>query len=517
MKVRATAAAFAAAFASHGALAQTIDRVRTTDAQLTCAQLHAETVDMDKAATAAKEAEKSASQTATAGTVGNAAAEVAQQTGMFGQIGGLAGALFGKAATQTAAGVATQSGQQAAAQAQERARQAGARKEHVATLFLAKGCKADDLAYEPPSTEQSAAAVRTAMAAASPAPKASVDPAALQKLLAPAPSISAMPELDPDAHFKGQMGGTFGKNVVEVLPNSRRVAVTGFRVVFITENTVSAQVRASYLPGRDTSGARSTLNVKLSGVDAATLQAITDKVYADFLAQLRFAGREVVGQDELQEFFGGMQASGQAGKPYEKSGNGQSALVFAPAGMPLWFSHVDGAWSDKGPFDQGNHRRVAEYSAKLKAIAVSPLIVVNFAAMSSSGNQSGLTARRAETGAALNLHVAGFSSTYVRSDETRGGLVMGGDEGNIQMAAPIASSLEFGSMKELAATDNAGTKGIFDQLGRSMGMANAGGAARSRSDNVAETTPPAYAAAAFDALGRATGTFAKWFAKYPAK
>ena len=83
------------------------------------------------------------------------------------------------------------------------------------------------------------------------------------------------------------------------------------------------------------------------------------------------------------------------------------------------------------------------------------------------------------------------------------------------MSAPIASSLPFGTMKTMAQEDNSATKGVFDALGRAAGMANAGGAARSSTRAVAETTPDAYSAAARDALMRMNATMGAWFKKYP--
>ena len=520
IRAAALSSIIAAAFAAGTVQAQQpapIERVKITDGQLSCAQLHGEVGDMDKAVAAAQAAIDSGNTTSMAGTAGNVAAEVAGRTGLFGQIGGIAGSLFGQTAAQTAAGVARQSGQQTVAQSQDRIKQATARKEHMSALFVARGCNPSDLNYNPPATEQTAAAVQAAMAAAAPAAPKAVDPAELKKLLSPMASVTALPGLDPDAHFKGQMGGTFGKKVVEVMPNSKRVAIAGFRIAFITENTVTAQVRASYFLGRDTSGASSTLHLVLNGVDYGTMQSITDKAYADFVAQLKFAGREIVPQEELKEFFSGLELSGGPGKPYTATSNGQSATVVAPTGMPLWFNNWDGQWGDKGPFAQTNIRRVSEFSARHKAIFIAPLIVVNFASMSSSGNQSGLTSRSAETGATLNMHVAAFGSTWTRADESRGGLTMSGDEGALSMAAPIASKIEFGTMKEVDASDNSAVKGIFDALGKAGGMLNAGGANRSKTENVADTSGPAYAAAAVDAIGTATGTFAKWFQKYPAK
>ena len=518
-----TRLAFVVSFAciSWSAVAQQaapIERIKITDNQLNCAQIYGETGEMDKVIAAAQAAGESGSNTAMAGSVANVAAEVAGRTGLFGQIGGMAGALFGKAAAQTAAGVAQQSGQMTTQQSAERVKQALARKEYLTSVFVGRGCKVSDLNYNPPATEPQANAASAVMQASlvSGQPK-SADPVAIQKLFAPIAAVTNLPELDPDQHFKGKMGGTFGADVVQVMPNSKRVAVAGFRVIFITENTVTATVRGSYMPGRDTSGASSTLHLVLNGVDYGTMQSITDKAYADFLGQLRFAGREVVPQDELKEFLSGVEVSSTPGKPYTTSVNNQTGLGFSPASLPLWFSNADAQWGDKSPFQQGNLRRLAEHAVKLKAIVIAPLIVVNFARMGSSGNRSGFTTNAAETSASLAMHVTAFNTHYMRSDESRGGLVMKGDEGGIQMAAPIISNLEFGSLKEVAATDNSAIKGTFDILGRSMGMANAGGANRSKSENVAETNGAAYGAAAVDALGRATGTFAKWFQKYPAR
>ncbi|HXC39724.1 MAG TPA: hypothetical protein VN667_12345 [Burkholderiales bacterium] len=527
------AGAAAQIFAAPCAQAQgaPIERTKLTDAELSCAQIYAESGQMDKVAADARAAQEKGNNTATAGTVGNVAAEVAGRTGLFGQLGGVAGSLFGKLAAQTAANTVQQSGQSDAQLAAERARQAGARKEYLAALFTNKGCKASDLAYNPPTQP---AMVQAALQATAPAAGGAggaaggavggitaggttAAPAATTAALLQKPAVSALPDADPDAFFKGKTGGTFGKDITEVLPGNRRVAVAGFRVAFITRNTAHAQVRASYLPGRDTSGASSTLVLNLSGVDTAAMQALTDRAYADFLAQLRLAGREVLSPDELKEFLAGVEVTPSSpAKPYVKEANNQTAMVFAPAGMPLWFHNWDGHWADKSPFEQKNIRAVAEYSKKLNAIVIAPLIVVNFARMQSSGNQSGLVASSAETGATLRMAVVAFTSHVVRSDESRDGLVMKGDEGSVALQnAAFASELPFGEMREISSDDNKEIKGAFDALGKAMGMANAGGAARSKKEAVAETSNPQYVAAASDALVRATGTFARLFQKYP--
>lgn len=306
--------------------------------------------------------------------------------------------------------------------------------------------------------------------------------ASAQASAAPADAapVAAAGELDPDAYFKGKMGGTFGKDIIEVMPASKRIAVAAFRVAFITDNSVSAKVRASYLPGRDRSGASSSLYVALKGVDARTMQAITDQAYADLLAQLAASGREVVPMDQMKEFFAVVNATpSQPSAPYVKELNGQTASFFAPTGMPLVFAHFDGGWGDRGAFDLNNYRRLEEFSAKANAAVIAPLVVVNFARMSSSGNRSGLVAREAETGAEPGMSVAHLQSFYTRSAEFRNGMQMGGDQGNFSLALPVASPLSFGTLHQTAKEDNAGVKGVFDLLGKAAGLANAGGSARS--------------------------------------
>ena len=142
---------------SGAALAQqsaAIERVKLGDNELKCAQLHGETLAMDKAMQDAKAAEAQGNTTSTAGMAGAVAAQVAQRTGLFAQMGGLLGHVAGPVAAQTAATATQQSGQQAVQLAQERGRQALARKEHVTAMFISRGCKTSDLSYNPPPGQE---------------------------------------------------------------------------------------------------------------------------------------------------------------------------------------------------------------------------------------------------------------------------------------------------------------------------------------------------------------------------
>ena len=92
--------------------AQNIERIKLTDNELGCRQIHDELGVMDKAVTEAKQAQASADTTTTAGQVGGVAAEVASRTGLFGQVGGLWGHVAGTVASKAAADVTTQTGKQ---------------------------------------------------------------------------------------------------------------------------------------------------------------------------------------------------------------------------------------------------------------------------------------------------------------------------------------------------------------------------------------------------------------------
>lgn len=459
-----------------------IDRVKLSDNELSCAQLQAETTAMDQIAAEANAAESQGNATATAGAAGNVASEVAARTGLFGTLGGLSGQLFGQIAAKTASGVAQQSGQATAQQAAERARQAAARKEHVSTLFLGKGCKASDLAYNPPAAPAAPAVPAPASPAAEPAPMAAV----------------SLPELDPAEWFDGKMGGTFGEKTVAAFGRSNRVAIAGFRVVFVTHNEASAITRGSYLPGRDTGTAKAKIEVDLQGVDDATLQAIADAAYQRFVAQLRAAGRDVIGAEQMQNSYAEFKL---AAAPQEVNLGALRGRAFTPTGVPLWWQ-VGDAWGDAG-LSQANMRAFNELSKSANAIAIAPGIVIDFAHMQSSGNRSSLGSRGAEVGASLAMSVSSFTTRVVRAEETRyGGIVFKGDDGALNLTRRLDTDAQFADLQKLEENDK----------GTVLSLLGALGANSRQSVHRAKTTNAAYANVANAVLTQATGTFAKLFA-----
>lgn len=315
------------------------------------------------------------------------------------------------------------------------------------------------------------------------------------------PSIT-LPDLNPSEWFDGKMGGTFGAKTVTAFAKSNRVAVAGFRVVFVTHNEARAFVRASYMPGRDTGSARAKMEVDLKGVDEATMQAITERAYTLFLDQLKAAGREVVSVEQMQPSFAAFKTTTPV--PQEVTTGLLKGKAFTPKGLPLWWQ-VGDAWGDAG-LGQKNMRAFNELSKAANApVTIAPLIVVDFAHMESSGNRSGLMARRAEVGASLAMSVPTFYTRVVRAEQTRyGGLVFKGDDGALSLTKALDTDIEFA---ELTLVDT--KTGTI--------LAWTGGDSKSKKWlKVAETTNDAYTTAASAVLSQATGAFAKLFAANPA-
>jgi hypothetical protein len=140
-----------------GAQAQTIERVKMSDNDLSCQQVYDEIRQMEavvarvSAPSATAAADPAAGNSAVGAQVAGAVAQQALATGGFGGFGGFGGMLSGLV---QAAG-AQQAQQQAAAQqsgalqAQQNAvlmQQAQGRKEHLTTVFLGKGCKMSEIA-----------------------------------------------------------------------------------------------------------------------------------------------------------------------------------------------------------------------------------------------------------------------------------------------------------------------------------------------------------------------------------
>ena len=423
-------AAIGIVLVSTSAMAQqpaSIDRIRMTDNELSCTQIHGEIGQMDKLVADAKAVEGKERTSATAAGAAGTAAEIAGRTGLFGAFGGITGALFGQEATQTAAGAVQQTSNQSAQQAAERARQAQARKEYLASLFLAKECKTSDL--DAPGKTLSGAELQQLAASSAPAPaaadalpvKAPDDQQGAAALVAQAgsaarPSSIAASELQAD-------------RVPELAGRASKVAIAGYRVGFVIKNSAAAYAGAGFSNiGQSTGNIRTItqsqnkrIDVALDNVSLALMQAITDRLYADFIERMKAGGREVVPFEQVAQreaFRRIATAETKAGAAYTVSPTGDQRhfIVMAPTGMPLWFVHGD-PLGNLSPFQIDNWKAISTVSHELQATAVTAQVIVDFARMESSGRSN--WSSRASVGADPQLSIAAHHTVLTAFHATR--------------------------------------------------------------------------------------------------
>lgn len=247
-----------------------IDRVKITDNDMTCPQIAEEHSSMDKVVAEAQASQSSGQTKATAGAAAGVAADVASRTGIFGAIGGLGGHLFGSVASKAAAQTVEQQGGMDAVQAAERQKQALARKDHLAQLFLNKRCATGDAGTA---------------AASTPAP---ATPQSAQPAPAPSPAtplaIPAGSQLALDVAVV---------NPEDLLDFNKTVLVPTVYLVLLTDGRVSASKQAGMFQ-QGSGSARASANYRVSGLDKAYAQRLAQAAYDDFVTRMRQAGYKVL-------------------------------------------------------------------------------------------------------------------------------------------------------------------------------------------------------------------------------
>jgi len=439
-----------------------IERVKLTDGDLSCRQMHTELGAMDIVIDEAKKQQSSADTTKTAGQVGGVAAEVANRSGLFGQIGGLFGQIAGSVAAKAAASTTEQSGRQDAARAADREKQALARKDHLASLFVARGCKASDPDAAPTNP---AATVASLTAATAQAAEAAVPPAELVSRLgsATAPLASSL-DLD--------------RNATAITANTR-VFVPTFRVAFTVKTQASAYGGGGLANIGNTTGSFRTITqaqnkrveMALAGADMALLQALTDQIHADFIARLRASGKEVIAPDAISKTQGYEKLKRVAAAPYTTSpsmqGDPRDYIVLAPKGLPLFFMHIDSYIGNTGAFDQDNTKAVAELAARLDAVAYIPTLLIDIAELESSGRSNFRSG--AEADVIPKLGVGGRSELrFMNGKDVK--IFFTGDMGHLLVKKPLFADGEFGTV---ATVENFDTANLANALTRATGLQGA--------------------------------------------
>ena len=454
-----------------------IDRVKITDNELSCAQIHGEIGQMEKIQAESSTAEDKSKTSATAASAAGTAAEIAGRTGLFGAFGGVTGALFGQVTTQTAAGAVQQTSAQSAAQAAERAKQAQARKEHLTSIFLAKDCKASDLnAPGKPLTGAEMQKIAASAPAAADANDGATPPPAdnaAAKTLVEQSAAAAKSGLPGDVALAAGAGSNF-KSLMGQKP---KVAIAGYRVAFVVRNSASAYAGAGLANVGQSTGYNRTITqaqnrrieVGLQNVNMPLMQAIADRLYADFIEQIRSQGREIVPFEEVAQsphFKKINRAQPNDGSTYNvsPSGDARHFVVVAPTNVPLYFFQAE-PLGDQGLFSQDNMKALMAYSFESKVIAVTAQVVIDFAAVSSSGRST--YGSHAEVGAQPLISLAPNHTTIwaVHSNNT----IMG-EMGALRLEKPVTVEGNYATEKAVENFDTAGLANALTRISGTQGV-----------------------------------------------
>jgi hypothetical protein len=228
--------------------------------------------------------------------------------------------------------------------------------------------------------------------------------------------------------------------------NETRVVVPAFRVGFVQ----AKGSKASASGGLGSSGTASTsANTTLHGVDDAVYQAITDAAYADFIADLKANGYEVLDKNTYEGLpvYQSMAASPSPQK-VDSSAFGE-VLFYAPKGMKVTFiPGEEGGFSGFKGFDSNSTiKAFPQIGKELKASVIAASYIVDYVNTESSG---GFFASRAsvEIGQGLSLRPGSGVTFY--------GLEASGCVGycphvvsTVKLGQAVYSQEKFGELKDM--------------------------------------------------------------------
>lgn len=156
--------------------------------------------------------------------------------------------------------------------------------------------------------------------------------------------------------------------------------------VFIGSYRFGVVVRGGAFASTVGGTATAQTTVQLAGVSVEMLQAIAAEAETDLREKLTAAGRQVGDFAELSANvdFAAAKATPQ---PFGKSPAADARLVVqvTPPGQPLLLTHSDSPLTDKSPFDLGVAKALSRASADLKAVILTPQVIIDFAQVGGSG------------------------------------------------------------------------------------------------------------------------------------
>lgn len=313
------------------------------------------------------------------------------------------------------------------------------------------------------------------------------------------------------------------------IAGAQGVFVPGFRVQYAIAGEAQARSAGS-TSSSTTRGAAGSLfttltsssaqnvkmRVRLEGVSNADLQAITEKLYLDFMQQLKDSGINVLDSKTMKasEGFRKLQATPTPYNQDTQQGRSKVEMrMFTPRDLPLWFTNGEG---DKSPFDLNNVKAVGQISYEQNAIAVVPQITVSFIKMESTGNSVWFP-----TNARVQMEQAAFvpyMQTYLFSLYQDNPVMGDGRRAHVQEIFTVPGAIgEVVDVTSQATRDDDNLKntvsGTLNLLGK-LGGVNTSGNSYSTKEMAIRTTPEAFGKIALDAGTTVTKLYASVVTAY---
>lgn len=254
-------------------------------------------------------------------------------------------------------------------------------------------------------------------------------------------------DFDPNASHAGDGDALFWVNQPNGAKGVTKVIIPFFQVQFIQDAQANATASG---------GVHSKTSVTLEGATPAQMQAITDEVYAAFVADLKAAGLEVVTPEQAKTYpaFNEIMAAARPSGQTVKGTNSIRSLFFAPTGMNYYFlptmlPDLAGGGSMTAMSNVQIVRKEAELMTQSGAAVAGFRAVVDFASLSASKRR--LFATKARTAAEFGLVIRPLGTqVFLITPEAKATMIDPSSRMRLELQAP----LEIDSDAILSAEDN---------------------------------------------------------------
>lgn len=252
-------------------------------------------------------------------------------------------------------------------------------------------------------------------------------------------------------------------NETKAFSGKNQVVIGGFKVAFL-EGKKAGKKAGGGLTGSGIGG-KSSAKMTLTGVDGATEQQITDAAYADFLAQMKKAGYNVIERDGLLANAKFKDAKSQTSPQREEAaffGSSVTANYYAPSSIGKLYSYGDAPKSSGFNFTMPDFSAM-DYASSSSIPVLFVTYTIDFANADGHGgtwtSTSSLTVGQGisvASGGGIHL-VGGAASSFSNPN------------GSVILGQPVSSDETFGEVVDQSSDAYKGAEVALNVVGSVLG------------------------------------------------